>query len=142
MESALLLLAMRNRTPNAEPAESDSSGDDSDSVVDGEAEQQAEQEQKGKSRKGGIKWGPLLMMIFMFGSSIGGGVLFLMEKFAGPSSHSPNGGGYHGFYWCQDQVEALYRTHNPAKVPEAASLCTKYEGREKKLVNKIRRKYR
>ena len=40
------------------------------------------------------------------------------------------------------QVEEIYREHNPEKLPDLPELFAKYEGREPRLLRKIRKKYK
>ena len=68
--------------------------------VDDEGEEVDEDEggEERTKKKKGIAWGPLLMLIFMFGSSIGGGILVAMEYFGvGGSSKVDNTDT--GYYW-------------------------------------------
>ena len=58
-----------------------------------------------------------------------------------PPPNCPRAWPYRNHRRCVDQVSAFYRKRNPDKLSEVAALCTKYEGRERKLVKKLRRKY-
>lgn len=77
------------------------------------------------------KAGPLLVIFSVFALGVLGYAVALMYGDADVK----------GYYWCVDQVEALYGKYNKAKIKEAASLCKKYSGREERLVEKIVMKY-
>ena len=79
--------------------------------------------------------------MFMFGSSIMGGGMMLMEYLYPSSPGAARSGNVEGYYWCVDQLTATYQKYNPSKVAEVPALCTKYKGKERKLLTKVRRKY-
>jgi hypothetical protein len=82
-----------------------------------------------------IKMGPLLMIIFMFGPGIFGGALWMYD-FAYPTAAAPGGAAgtrgheYKNPIYYQDQIEGIYRQHNPSKIAELPKLLAKYKGRE------------
>jgi hypothetical protein len=76
-----------------------------------------------------VKWGPLLMIIFMFGPGIFGGGLWLYD-FAYPSADGGSGSTVRSTEYYYDQIEGFYRQHNPQKIAEIPKLMEKYKGRE------------
>lgn len=72
------------------------------------------------------------MLVFVFGL---GAIAFVVSYAASDNDAK-------GYYWCVDQVGAIYRKYNKEKIAQAASLCTKYTGKEAKLVEKLLMKYR
>ena len=98
--------------------------------------------------KQGIKWLPLFFLVFMFGSTILGGALWVAERLSGgggnaptPPKRRPRNNNPGAFNKCRAQLSEIYEEHNPEKISSVEKLCRKYAGHEEKLVNKVREKY-
>ena len=82
--------------------EDDDGGADHSGEEDGEGgDGEEEGDEKKTRKKKGLAWGPLLMLIFMFGSSIGGAVLVALEYLGVTGGAKPGVDTTDtGYYWC------------------------------------------
>ena len=87
-----------------------------------------------ETEKGGIRWGPIAMMLLIVLSTLLPGLLNLYDSLGklGFTSFQPD---YEG------RVLRFYQTHNPSKVGEVPTVMKKYKGKEEALLEKLARKY-
>mmetsp|Transcript_10184 Transcript_10184/g.22435 ORF Transcript_10184/g.22435 Transcript_10184/m.22435 type:complete len:318 (-) Transcript_10184:167-1120(-) len=93
----------------------------------------------------GIKWGPLLMLIIMFGTTLIPAVLFVGDSVSGFLAKSDILGQI-GFRLGigavpRKRVMSFYEKHNPEKVNDVPKLLAKHYGEYPKLIKKLERKY-
>merc|ERR1740133_367243 len=82
-------------------------------------------------------------LVFMFGTSLLGGVIMVIDSFSAESSPSngrPNARAPQ-FSFCKSALTNIYEEHNKAKLDSVDSLCRKYAGKERALVRQVQLKY-
>lgn len=122
------------KAPKADPF-----GQDADETRS-EARMRAAEAKKVKPRKGeetekgGIRWGPIAMMLLIVLSTLLPGLLNLWDSLGklGFTTFQPD---YEG------RVLRFYQAHNPSKVSEVPSVMRKYKGKEEALLAKLEAKY-
>ena len=84
--------------------------------------------------KGGIRWGPIAMMLLIVLSTLLPGLLNLFESLGklGFTTFKPD---YEG------RVKRFYQAHNTTKVGDVPAVMKRYKGNEEALLAKLEKKY-
>jgi hypothetical protein len=85
-------------------------------------------------KQSGIRWGPIVFLVLIVGSSLLPGLAQLFESLGklGFKTFAPDH---------QGRVTRFYQQHNPTKVSEVPNVMRKYKGREDALYAKLEAKY-
>jgi hypothetical protein len=86
------------------------------------------------AKAGGIRWGPIIMLVLIFFSSL--------APFLGKVVDTLGFAGFSLFAIDHEaRITRFYEQHNPSKVKEVVGVVRKYKGKEKELYAKLEKKY-
>jgi hypothetical protein len=105
---------------------------------DEDEDEQQRRPQKRNKEKGGLKWGPIIMMLMVFGPAILPAVLYVWDKVSQSQWGISVGLGSSP----RDRLVAFYKKHNPEKLGEVDKVLRKYQGKTDELFKRLEAKYR
>jgi len=146
--------SMQTEEPETVVADPDDDDNDGDLPAPSRLEQKKKKKKKATagsditlppSTDSGIKWGPVLMLIIMFGTTLIPAVLFVGDSLSGFLAKNDIMGQI-GFRLGigavpRKRVVSFYEKHNPEKLSDVSSVLAKHYGDYPKLIRKLERKY-